>query len=249
LGWLLFVVGLALVGTGIAVAVLTAPNWYVATARVKVEPFPNDGAHYFYEPVFLQKEFELMQSPAVLSNVFLRLDSQTPAGRKLAFLKRLSPADAGAFLRSSLNLRPVRGTSLVEIRISHEDPDAAELLAKTIAAAYEGLPAERWRHYSSAEIAVFEADLRRADLGPEWQDGIKATLLAAREGRLVRQVKVEMVDSFISQVGLEQRLSQWLHPGSYWLPGPPAHPHGSLSLILLAMGVAVGWPGVVLLKR
>ena len=252
LGWCLVLAGLAVAAAGMGLAVLTAPHWYVAPARVKVEAWLNGDTSAYYDPFFIQKEFELIQSPAVLSNAIARVDFNTPAGRKLNFLRALPSADACAFLQSSFNLRPVRSTTLAEIRASHDDPDAAAAIANAIAAAYCGLPAERRGHYTPAESAWLAANLRRDYVGPEWQAGLKATLLAAREDRLLVRVKVEMIDPATPpnfQVTLEQRFTQWLHPGSCWLPGPPAHPHGRLSLGLIALGVVLGVSGLDCFKR
>ncbi len=247
---LLLVAGLAILATGMGVLLLTTPKWYIASARVKVESLTSVAANPHWEPYFLQNEFELIQSPALLTNVIAKLDLQTPAGRKLGFLKKLRPEDACAFLRSSFSLRSVRSTTLVEICASHEDPDAAALMANAIAEAYLDLPAERQRHFNRSEMASFEAAI--ADMTSGYRDEAKAILQAAKEGRLTARVHVEMVDPATpptSQVSLERKLNQWLNPGSYRLPGPPAHPHRKLSIGLVALGMVLGVIGLVLRER
>jgi capsular polysaccharide biosynthesis protein len=251
LGMLLLVAGLASLATGMGVLLLTSPKWYVASARVKAG-LSNDDTQAPYDPFFLQNECALIQSPALLTNVIAKLDLQTPAGRKLRFLKELRPEDACAFLQSSFNVRPVRSTSLAEIRVSHDDPDTAALTANAIAEAYCELPSERRRHYDQAEIAVLEAYTRQTNLSSEFRGQVKATLLAAQEARLIFQVNAEIIDLATpptSQVSLEERFDQWLNPGSYRRPGPPAHPHLKLSLGLVALGLMLGVIGLVLRER
>ncbi len=122
------VVFLLVVGT-CTLTTFLLPDTYASSARLKVDWTVNDRAG--------QKEFEAIQSDAVLDKVIGDLDLNQTWGRKYARGVPLTTAQTKALLKPRLDLRPVRGTtSLIEIRVFSEDRNEAAALANAIAHSY-----------------------------------------------------------------------------------------------------------------
>jgi polysaccharide biosynthesis transport protein len=121
------------------------PERYSSTARIKVERDQSDitpvmgerAAMGGYDPYFIQTEFELIQSEVILSNVIAGLDLNSEWGKKYADGKRLRTSETIVLLKGRMDLRPVRNTSLIEIRVSSETPDEAAKIANAAAEAYK----------------------------------------------------------------------------------------------------------------
>jgi beta-lactamase regulating signal transducer with metallopeptidase domain/uncharacterized protein involved in exopolysaccharide biosynthesis len=160
--------GLVLAGLGCimilsGLALLLSPVRYDATCRLKVEKdslngFPerrpgNDFAWGNYDPYFVQTEFEVIQSPAVLDRAVQSLNVNQAAGSGL-----LNRSEALRDLRKHFELRPVRNTSLVEVRAWDEVPGKAARVANAIATAYhEYNERERRAHTKEAIAALKES--------------------------------------------------------------------------------------------
>jgi uncharacterized protein involved in exopolysaccharide biosynthesis len=115
------------------------PESYASTARIKIErvaPVEPQNFQASYDPYLIQTEFEVIQSELILNPVVEGLDLNSVWGRKYQNGERLKAAETIALLKSRLALRPVRGTSLVEIRAFSEDRDEAAKIANAIARAY-----------------------------------------------------------------------------------------------------------------
>ncbi|HOC58259.1 MAG TPA: hypothetical protein PKI20_21760 [Verrucomicrobiota bacterium] len=122
------IVFLLVVGT-CTLTTFLLPDTYASTARLKVDWTVNDWAG--------QKEFEAIQSDAVLDKVIGDLDLNQTWGRRYARGVPLTTAQTKALLKPRLDLRPVRGTgSLIEIRVFSEDRNEAAALANAIALSY-----------------------------------------------------------------------------------------------------------------
>ena len=108
------------------------PTIYQASARFTMTENPNG----VFEKDKLQKELEKLQSPLVLGQVItnLNLDQKwrttTKANEK--------PAEDWAFqmLKQRLNVRPTRGTGLIEVQVRSEDALEAAQIANAIAEVY-----------------------------------------------------------------------------------------------------------------
>jgi uncharacterized protein involved in exopolysaccharide biosynthesis/beta-lactamase regulating signal transducer with metallopeptidase domain len=140
--------GLALLGIGLLLIILgvclaVGPTTYQSTARIRVERDQMDGAALAndrgspsYDPYFIQTEFEVIESEPILSKVIEDLDLNKEWSKKYANGERLKTPETIALLRARIDLRPVRNTSLIEIRAFSEKPDEAARLANAIAQAY-----------------------------------------------------------------------------------------------------------------
>jgi Mg-chelatase subunit ChlD/type II secretory pathway pseudopilin PulG len=112
---------------------------FASTARVKIERDVSDiqglasSPTQGYDPYFVQTEFEVIQSEQVLGKVVdsLGLDQAwAKNGRKL------NKAEAVAQLKARLDLKPVRNTSLVEVRATDADANEAAKIANAVAETY-----------------------------------------------------------------------------------------------------------------
>ena len=115
---------------------LILPESYSSTARIKVERDQSDipgivGDPFragSYDPYFIQTEFEVIQSELILGKVITALDLNKVWGKKFANGEPLKTTEAMMLLKGRMDLRPVRNTSLIEIRIFSERPqEAAEM--------------------------------------------------------------------------------------------------------------------------
>ena len=182
-GLALLGIGVLLIVLGVRFAM--GPTMYQSTARIRIDRDQSDGpaladqrANPGYDPYFIQTEFELLRSELILGRVIDNLDlnhawggkqlggeqlkastgkSLTGAeGRKGADGDRLKTWETLALLRSMIELRPVRTTSLIEIRVSSDKPDEAARIANAIAEAYQAHRQEQRMALSKGGIKALE---------------------------------------------------------------------------------------------
>jgi capsular exopolysaccharide synthesis family protein len=119
------------------------PESYSSTARIKVERdttdisgFANMPVLQNYDPFFVQTEYEVIQSEVILEKVIKNMELARIWGEKFAGGGELKPAEALQILRGRIDLRPVRNTSLIDIRVYSEKADQAANIANAIANTY-----------------------------------------------------------------------------------------------------------------
>ena len=140
------------------------PESYASAARIKVERDSTDvsgigdrgGLMSGYDPYFIQTEFEVIQSEVILGKVIELLDLNTLWGRKYAGGEKLKTDETRAILKGRLDLRPVRSTSLIEIRVFSEDKDEAANIANAIAKAYRNHRLDQRRELTLGGIKTLE---------------------------------------------------------------------------------------------
>jgi Mg-chelatase subunit ChlD len=84
-----------------------------------------------YDPYFVQSEFEVIQSDAVLARALEKLKVNTDKDTH-----NLSRDESVETLKKKLDLRPVKGTTLVSIGVKSSDSDEAARIANAVADAY-----------------------------------------------------------------------------------------------------------------
>jgi len=116
---------------------------YQSTVRVKLERDLMDASVQAgqrgtvgCDPYFIQTEFELIQSEVILGKVIDDLNLNTAWGAKYAGGGRLKTMECINLLKARLHIRPVRNTSLIEIRVYDEKAEEAARIANAIAEAY-----------------------------------------------------------------------------------------------------------------
>ena len=139
------------------------PESFSSTARSKIERDQSDiigmadrGAMIGYDPYFVQTEFELIQSEVILGKVIDDLDLNKEWGKKYANGDRLKSSETIALLKQRIDLRPVRNTSLIEIRVFSEKAEEAAKIANAIAEAYKAHRHEQRMQLSKGGIKALE---------------------------------------------------------------------------------------------
>ena len=133
------------------------------TARIKLEPDQADisglsersfASHY--DPYFIQSEFEVIQSDAVLGKAIKDLNLDEAWGKKRGRDKKLSEAETLALLRKRLDLKPLRNTSLIEIRGKGENSEEAAKIVNAVAKAYKDHRVEQRLAMSHGGVEALE---------------------------------------------------------------------------------------------
>jgi serine/threonine protein kinase len=121
------------------------PESFLSEARVKLTPNTPEApqtpgsrsASGTYDPYLIQTEFEVMQSEKILGPVIDALDLNHEWGKRYANGKPLRTAETMALLKSRMDLRPVRNTSIIAIRVYGERPEEPARIANEIAQTYK----------------------------------------------------------------------------------------------------------------
>src|SRR5436309_2878249 len=120
------------------------PESFSSTARIKIERDQTDISGLSerpwagsYDPYFIQTEFEVIQSEVILGKVIQDLDLNKEWGKRFSNGETLKTPETIGLLRSRMNLRPVRNTGLIDIRVYSDRPEEAARLANAIAKAYK----------------------------------------------------------------------------------------------------------------
>ena len=161
-----FVGVFTLVAASSALITFILPESYSSTARVKVEQDPpeanrpSNSPHVpdRYDPYFVQTQFELIQSEVVLGKVVNDLKLDRAWGKKCSGGNALTPAETIAILKARMDLRPVRNSSLIEIRVFSDQAAEAAKLANAIARTYQ--------EHNAAKNRPEIVDLARPGLKP-----------------------------------------------------------------------------------
>lgn len=137
----LLVFGLVLVTTAGVTALL--PKWYVATAKIRVEKpesevklFQNQSSSY-YDPYFIQDQFEILQSEKILYRVIENLKLNDVIGRAMTDGQPWPSAITYQYLTKKMfTPESRRATSLIELNVQARDPQLAATIANEIARVY-----------------------------------------------------------------------------------------------------------------
>ncbi len=193
----LLVLGLVVLTTAGVTALL--PKWYLATAKIRVEKpesevklFENRSSAY-YDPYFIQDQFEILQSEKILYRVIENLGLNDVLGRQLNDGQPLPSALTYQYLtRKMLQVESRRATSLIELNVYARDPKLAADIANEIARVYS---ADR------VDLATSEQREGLAKLRGELD---KQELVVTQQRDLVEKLRKDLE---ISGVDLNQRHS------------------------------------------
>ena len=139
------------------------PESFSSTARIKVERDQSDiaelqgrGAGFSaYDPYFIQTEFEVIQSELILGRVIDALDLNREWGKKYGTDKLKTP-ETILILKNRIDLRPVRNTSLIEIRVFSDKPKEAADIANKVAEVYRQFRLDERKKLSMGGITALE---------------------------------------------------------------------------------------------
>jgi uncharacterized protein involved in exopolysaccharide biosynthesis len=139
LGGILIFIGVTLFSAGYFT--LIQPDEYEATVTISVSR-PDPVNDYSYDPYFIQTEFEVIQSHAVLGRVTEKLSLKEVWGKKYNNGQPLTDDDVERIIKHSLEMHPVRNTKLIEIHVFRDNPSEVALLANAIAETYRDYRSE-----------------------------------------------------------------------------------------------------------
>lgn len=197
LSLVLLVFGLVLITTAGVTALL--PKWYVATAKIRVEKpesevklFQNQSSSY-YDPYFIQDQFEILQSEKILYRVIENLKLNDVIGRQMSDGQSWPSAITYQYLTKKMfTPESRRATSLIELNVQARDPQLAATIANEIARVYAS---------DRVELATSEQREGLAKLRGELEK--QEQVVVAQRDRLEKLRK----DLDISGVDLNQRYS------------------------------------------
>jgi len=90
-----------------------------------------------YDPVLIQTECGLIRSEVILDPVIGRLDLNDVWSKKYNYDGKFKTTDSRAALKPLLEVKPVRGTSLIDITVYSDDKLEAANIANSIAEVYK----------------------------------------------------------------------------------------------------------------
>jgi succinoglycan biosynthesis transport protein ExoP len=243
------------------------PESFSSTTRIKVErdqsditPVMGERGAMGYDPYFIQTEFELIQSEGILGKVIEDLDLNKEWGKKYANGDRLKTSETLVLLKGRIDLRPVRNTSLIEIRVYSEKADEAARIANAVAEAYRAHRLEQRKQLSKGGIASLEERFQKQeekvkelqkkvdDLRVELNisDAIASgdgpsPLMTAETLRKLESLRIESKAEYVRQATLLKRLKDLgkdLGPEGLAQAIPSAAPDPHLSTLLDQLNLA-----------
>lgn len=111
-----------------------------------------------YDPYFIQTEFEVLQSQAVLGKVAGALTRNSEWTREYAKGGMLTTNEAIAILKKHLQIKPVHNSRLIDVSFTSRDPHMAANVANAIAKAYQDYRLETRRQMTLKGIEVLQKE-------------------------------------------------------------------------------------------
>ena len=156
------------------VVTLILPDSFLAASRIKVERDPwLESQEYTsrgilppglaYGPYFIQTESALIQSEVILGPVIDHLKLNERWGKRYNEGTKLTMSKAIALLRSQLDLRPVRNTSLIEIGVWSQRPEEAAEIANAIAEAFREHRIKQHELLVCRKREILESDIKNQE--------------------------------------------------------------------------------------
>jgi len=152
---LVFLVLAIVVLTTLGVTALL-PKWYLATAKIRVEKPESEVKLFqaqnnaYYDPSFIQDQFEILQSEKILYPVIAHTDLNAVLSKEVNDNRPMTSGDSYQYLIKNM-FRPDtrRGTSIIELNVYARDAALAAAIANDIA-----------RVYSDDRVSLATADQR-----------------------------------------------------------------------------------------
>ncbi|HLH54913.1 MAG TPA: polysaccharide biosynthesis tyrosine autokinase [Verrucomicrobiae bacterium] len=210
------------------------PESYSSMARIKVERDQSDittlaGQQSLgtYDPYFIQTEFEVIQSEVVLYKVIDALNLNEVWGKRYNAGQRFTSSETMSVLKKQIDLRPVRNTSLIEIRVYSENADEAARIANKIAETYQAYRLETRRKFGNEgiksledRVGEYESRVRQAQSNVDYlrvqlrvpdavvSSDMPTTLLTAETLRHIEALRIDSLTEYVKQRTLLDRLEK-----------------------------------------
>ena len=136
---------------------------YRATCRVRpnreiVPAFAQTNG--YYDPYFIQTEFEAIQSEAVLDRVVKTLDLNTAWSQKFGSSEKIKTSQSRMILRHQLAISLIPNTNLIGISICNEDKMQAAKIANALAEAFRDYRQTQRKEQNLAAVKSQETQLK-----------------------------------------------------------------------------------------
>ena len=148
---------------------------YKSTARIKVERDQSDVSGMAdsrpvagYDPYFVQSEFEVIQSEAVLGKVIKELNLNEKWGKKQGG-RTLTTAETMALLKNKLDLQSEKNTSLLNVGVKSDQPEEAARIANAVAEAYKAHRLEQRGSCPRMALKPWKTSFRRRKEKSNWR--------------------------------------------------------------------------------
>lgn len=157
------------------------PESYSSKARIKVQRDTTDiptgmSAQPYtagtYDPYFIQTEFEVIQSERILDPVVELLDLNTRWAKKFHMEGKLKTIESRRILKSQIELRPERNTSVIDITVYSDNKDEAAEIANAVAQVYLDYRKNQRTELTLNGIHAFEKELADQDLKVKAQETV-----------------------------------------------------------------------------
>ena len=138
---------------------LTSPVWHWDSVRAKVEIVNPAGSQQLpagYDHRFIEAECELIQSRAITGRVVEKSDLKSALSSSYGF--SLNQREAEEIVNGRIAAKPVKGTSLIDIRYCDVQSGEAGSQAKQVAEVYRGYWRDRSQSNSATRVAVTVLD-------------------------------------------------------------------------------------------
>lgn len=220
-----------LVVTTTTVVTLWLPKTYASKAQIDVSKdktdvtsFEDPTPHAVFDYNFIQTQFERLQSKIVLYNVIEELGLNERWARRYGRPAPYSVDDAFELLHDRMDLRQIRNTSVIEIRVFSEEPAEAAEIANKIAEEYKehrydllvrktqgGLKSVRQqvtdKEKEVAELAAKVAQLQK-ELNISDAQAVSESYVFALEPEILRRALMEQRTAEIEYVTADNKLRQ-----------------------------------------
>jgi capsular exopolysaccharide synthesis family protein len=145
--WVIFTIFVLTVLSGSYVTEEVLPKIYSATSQIEIKPrgvldvnsldsFKTDSQ---FDTTTFQAEFEIIQSPKVLQPVIVQLGLEKKWAANVFKIPTMTDQEALGYLEGLLKVDFKRGTDIITITVSEEDPKEAADIANAIADSYKSM--------------------------------------------------------------------------------------------------------------
>ena len=151
-----------------AIITFMLPESFASTAMMKVENDQPVTGNQNYDPYFIQTQFEIIKSDAVLSNVITALNLNQVWGRRFFKGETLHFSETLEILKGRLSLAPVGNTKLMKVVVYGEDKNEPAQIANAIAESYRDyrIKTSNWKSPLPQPIFVQITDLAEPSKAP-----------------------------------------------------------------------------------
>ena len=155
-----------LVVTTTTVVSLWLPKKYASSVRMQVDkdvtdvnPMSGQQAQVFFDPYYIQTQFERIQDKLILYKVIEELGLNAKWAERYGYPAALTSAETFDMLSDRMRVSQVRNTSVIEVRVLSEDPEEAAAIANKIAEVYQDNRKEQRRKKSTSGVDAMRKDL------------------------------------------------------------------------------------------